>query len=257
MLAVHRTGKHIVFELGSRLRICPRSRRHQAAAQENRPANQRNVYSRRAVDRAPGHDRPAAGHHSGFSRCSSHARAAQPGQRPGAALCGSAPLRPPGVPRPAPMPQRSMGPAPSRSPLARASLPRSSTPDACPSRLHCSTRRCSPGWATSTPTRACFRPASGRGGGPTASPLPNSRRLRLALRQVLEPRHPARRLLGLRLRRRRRRARLLSARALRLPAHRPALPPLPNAHPALGAGGPRNPLLPQVPALNRAGVGLE
>ena len=39
VLAVHRTGKHIVFELGSEGRAAPRFRA------ENRPARKRNVHS--------------------------------------------------------------------------------------------------------------------------------------------------------------------------------------------------------------------
>ena len=95
VLAVHRTGKHIVFELGpqERCTMLPRGKP---------PRTQKKLHSAgRAVDRAPGHDRAAAGYHPGFSRCSSHARAAQPGQRPGTALCGSATLRPPRIPQPA------------------------------------------------------------------------------------------------------------------------------------------------------------
>ena len=64
-------------------------------------------------------------------------------------------------------------------------------------------------------------------------------------------RHSVRRIFGFRLRRRRRRARLFSAGALCLPAHRRALPPLPNAHSQNRRSWPRNPLLSEMPALSR------
>ena len=76
-------------------------------------------------------------------------------------------------------------------------------------------------------------------------------RLRLALRQVLTPRHPAGRIVGFRLRGCRRGARLFSAGALRLPAHRRALPPAAKRPSGAFAGGARNSLLPQLPAVNR------
>ena len=74
-------------------------------------------------------------------------------------------------------------------------------------------------------------------------------RLRLALAPDSQRRHPPGRVVGLGLRGRRRRTGLLSTGALRLPAHRPALPPLPDADPAHRAGRARNPLLSQLSAL--------
>ncbi len=60
---------------------------------------------------------------------------------------------------------------------------------------------------------------------------------------------PAWRVISFRLRRCRRRTRLLSTRALRIPADRGALPPLPNAHPPHPGSRPRDALLPELPAL--------
>ena len=62
VLAVHRTGKHIVFELGPLGCGAALTRRKPPRALKS-ARNQRTAL-RRAVDRAPGHDRAVAGHHS-------------------------------------------------------------------------------------------------------------------------------------------------------------------------------------------------
>jgi formamidopyrimidine-DNA glycosylase len=54
------------------------------------------------MDRASGHDGAAAGDHARRSRGRPYARAPDPGQRPGVAICGSAPVWTAGVSRPGP-----------------------------------------------------------------------------------------------------------------------------------------------------------
>ena len=231
ILAVHRTGKHIVFELGSSGSLVqdtrkrqPRRARNDSAAPEAQWIVHLGMTGRLLVTTPD------------CSRCSAHARAARSGQRPGVALCRSASLRPAGVPRSA----------------ARCGIRRA--------RRRTAHHRCSANsLRSSTGRRLRIKAAllnqtllAGVGNIYADESLfhagirPRRRANRLTRCRTRaapagaapdpRPRHTAWRLLGLRLRRCRWRARLLSVRALRVPAHRPALPPLPNAHPAPGAG---------------------
>jgi formamidopyrimidine-DNA glycosylase len=97
ILAVHRTGKHIVCELST---ACGNPMVESAGG----------IYGlQRPMDRPSRHDRQAAGYHFRCSPCGPHSCPVEPGQRPGIALCGPAPVWAAGVPRPEPRPRLQRG----------------------------------------------------------------------------------------------------------------------------------------------------
>ncbi len=168
ILAVHRTGKHIVFELGATSSATNAPQRETAphAQEPSAPDAQWIVHlgmTGRLLVTTP--ECPVAPH--------THARLI---------LASGRELRFVDPRRFGRLEFRDLRRdaafgAPGAEPLTigRARIRRAlSRPAPVASRPLCSTRPCLRAWAISMPTKASFKPASGRGGGPTASRAPNS-----------------------------------------------------------------------------------
>ena len=225
-IAVHRTGKHIVIELG---------RRHWPAASEEACGMGR-IRDHCAVDRAPGHDGATAGDHSRMRRLQNTRMPAELAQRTGAALRRSAAVWPAGVSRSAQGAGIRRAWARSPSSIERRSLQSCFTAESWRSKRRCSTRPCSRAWETSMPMRACFAREFVRGAERGRLTRAELEKLRLGAARCPGTGDPAWRIVGFGLCGCRRRARILPVGALRVPANRRAMPHVRECDPAHRGG---------------------